>query len=664
LNAYKTILKLIVPLVIGILLGSYLELHFVIAFTLWSTLFIALLVLHFSAKQVYQLRSLIGYTISLLFLVTGILNYAIHSPRIKTNSIENNYLPNDKLIITLDELSYGTGSFYKSIASVNGIIRGRDTNVVSGRILFFGHKDFGLLETGDQLVIKSELNSIQNKGNPGEFNQEWFWFNHAITQQSFAQSTEIERIGHISTVSGFWGKVRNYLITELKRKVTPEVLGLTTALSLGDKSLLEKETRENFANAGAMHVLAVSGLHVGILLGIIQWLCKFIHFLQRNYRYLIVSIVVIWLYAMLTGMSPSVARAALMFTILAVGKANGKSFFSINSLMTSALLLLLWNPLLLYHIGFQLSYFAMFGISFFYEPIRQLLAIQNKWLRKIWEGTALGIAAQIGTAAISLYYFHQFPNYFILTNIIFIVLAGVALASVLLFFFLHPVPFLSDLIAEGINLIYGAIIWVVTLINKFPYAVAKGFTICLGSLLLFYCLLGFTIYFNKKRHLIAFIAGSISLFLVSNSFIYQRYSNLNKRELIALNHKYPVLLLKYPGGIFCFYDERANGDENSIAFDVDMYHKMSGGELSYFMVSKGNQGSLHTIIKDREITIETNDQFLSLSIDKTSFVLPKRNTKEISSNSDTLIIAGTFSKLYKGHSHHTLHKEGAFRFTF
>lgn len=664
MNAYKTILKLLIPLVLGIVLGSYVEFHFVIAFTLWSTLFIALLILHFSGKQVYQFRPVIGYTISALFFVTGILNYSLHSPLIKTNSIENNYLPHDRLIITLDELSFGAGNFYKSIASVNGVIRGRDTSAVTGKILFFGHKDFGFLETGDQLVIASKLIPIQNRGNPGEFNQESFWFNHAITQQSFAQSHEIEKIGHVSTLSGFWEKVRNYLITELTGKVSPEVLGLTTALSLGDKSLLDKETRENFANAGAMHVLAVSGLHVGILLGIIQWLCKFFYFLQRNYRYLIVSIVLIWLYAMLTGMSPSVSRAALMFTILALGKANGRSFFSINSLMTSALLLLLWNPLLLYHIGFQLSYFAMLGISFFYDPIRRLLAAENKWLRKLWEGTALGIAAQIGTAAISLYYFHQFPNYFILTNIIFIVLAGVALAAVLLFFVFHYIPYISDLIAEGINLIYGTIIWIVAMINKFPYAVAKGFTIGLFALILFYILLGLILYFKKKQRTKVFLATTLALFFVACSFIYQRYANLNKRELVALNHKYPVLLLKYPGGIYCFYDERAKGDENSIAFDVDVYHKMYGGELTYFMVPNKDKGNLLTTINSSEIEISATKEYLSLTLNDAAFILPKRNSKTVTINKSDVVIAGTFSKLYKGDIDHNLNKNGAFRYSF
>ena len=657
---YKTTLKLLIPLCIGILLGSILKLHLIVPFSIWCTLFLTLLILHFNGRGIYSFRKLIGINIVLLFLITGVFNYSLHSPELNYSNIENIYLPNDKVIVSINELNYGKGNFYKSISKVHGIIRGNDTITAEGKLLHYINKDFGFLETGDQLIIQSSIQKIKNKGNPGEFDQAFFWFNNGITHQTFSKSNEIIFINNIISFSGFWEKIRNYLTKEMEKQLSPEIVGLATALSLGDKSLLDKEIRENFANAGAMHVLAVSGLHVGILLGIVLWLCKLIPFLQKNYRYLYVSIVVIWFYAMLTGLSPSVARAALMFSILAIGRANGSQFFSLNSLLVSAIILLLWNPLLIYHIGFQLSYSAMLGISFFYKNISTFFYIQNKWIRKLWDGTALGIAAQIGTAPLSLYYFHQFPNYFILTNIIFIVLAGIALGVVLMFFVVHFIPFISDLIGELIDLIYGLIIAIVELINKLPFSVAKGYSISIISLLGFYIVLSLVIKYREKKVISHFIIAMACLLLFSSSFIYQRFENINSNELIILNHKYQVILLKYPGGTFCFYDSNAKGDEESIAFDVDSFHKKYGGNLHFEILPAVNSDKI-VLFEGSEYKIASKKNFTSVEKDNVKIILPKHGYKPSDLKPEEKVITGRFSRYYNNENAHNLTKKGAFR---
>jgi competence protein ComEC len=661
---YKTAIKTLIPLIIGIITGSFLQLELIIPFTLWCTFFITLLIVHFSGREIYNFRKLIGVNIMLLFFITGVLNYSLNSPKLNPKSIENVYLPQDKTLLTIEELNYGQGNFYKSISKVNGIVRGKDTLLVEGKILHFIHKDYGLLETGDLLSVSSLLQPITNKGNPGEFNQEAFWFNHFITLQTFSQANDVEIIGSTSTFSGFWENIRNYLIAELEKKVSPDVLGLVTALSLGDKSLLNKEVRENFANAGAMHVLAVSGLHVGILLGIIQYLCKFFSFLRKNYRYLYVSLVIIWLYAMLTGLSPSVSRAALMFSILAIGRANGNSFFSMNSLLVSALLLLLYNPLLIYHIGFQLSYFAMFGIVFFHKNICSIFYIENKWIRKIWDGTSLGIAAQIGTAPLSLYYFHQFPNFFMLTNIVFIVLAGVALGIVLLYFVVHFIPFISDLIAEGINLLYAIIIDFVGLINKLPFNIAKGFTVGVFSLIVFYLIVSLLIYFRQQQRIKPFTYALIALFFVATSFVYNRHDNLNAQEFIILNHKYQVVLVKYPGGTYCLYDQNAINDEESVAFDVDLFHKKYGGKIDFEVFPTEEKKYKQISFLNNEVNIITENHYTEISVNGKSIILPRKSylPKEIESSGT--IVSGFFSKFYKGKQDHNLQDSGAFRIKF
>lgn len=659
---YKTTIKLLLPLIIGIIFADFLPLETIILLTIWCTLFATLLIFHFSASNIYNLRKTIGINIIALLFVTGYTNFSIHSPTLNPQNIENIYLPGDNVLLTIAELNYGKGDYYKSISQVNQVIRNEDTINAEGKILHYIHKDFGLIETGYQIMITSQLNKIVNKGNPGEFDQESFWFNQNVLHQTFSSPQDVKLIGKTATFSGFWEKTRNYLINEMEKKIDPDVLGLVTALSLGDKTLLDKEVRENFANAGAMHVLAVSGLHVGILLGIIQYLCKFISFLRKNYRYLYVSLVIIWLYAMLTGLSPSVSRAALMFSLLAIGRANGQSFFSINSLLISAFILLLINPLLIYHIGFQLSYFAMFGIGFFYQNISNLFTIQNKWIRKIWDGTALGIAAQLGTAPLSLYYFHQFPNFFIITNILFIILAGLALGIVLLFFVVHFIPILSDIVAESISYTYTFILEIVALINQLPFHIARGFTISISILILFYATLATLVYFRKKQRFNPFMVSTITLFLIASSFVLSRYKNLNKQELIVLNHKYQVILLKFPGGTICFYDNNAKNNEESIAFDVDLFQKKYGGSLQYQVFPSEKDRYMKVEIRDKTIELKTEKYFTELSINEEKIILPRKNHLSPEVEIDARIIAGLFSKYYKGKLNHDLKKDGAFHY--
>jgi competence protein ComEC len=632
----------------------------IIPLTIWCTLFATLFIFHFSASRIYYARKIIGINIIVLLFITGFTNLSIHSPELNPKNVTNIYLPGDQLSLSIAELKYGQGDYYKSISRVNYLIRNKDTIRANGKILHYIHKDFGLIETGDQLKITSLLHPIENKGNPGEFNQEKFWFNQGVTRQIFSTPNEVELINKSFRLSGFWEKTRKYLIQELEQKLNPNVLGLVVALSLGDKTLLDKEVRENFANAGAMHVLAVSGLHVGILLGIIQYLCKFSSFLRKNYRYLYVSLTIIWLYALLTGLSPSVSRAAVMFTLLAIGRANGYSFFSIYSLLISAFVLLLINPFLIFHIGFQLSYFAMFGIAFFYNKINNFLAFENKWVRKLWNGTALGIAAQVGTAPLSLYYFHQFPNFFMVTNIIFILLAGIALGIVLLFLVFHFIPLISDMIAQGIDYLYLFILELVSLINEFPFHIASGFAIGLLSISLFYIILTALVYFREKQKYKPFVISLVGLMLVASSFIYSRYLNLNKEELVILNHKYHVVLLKYPGGIYCFYDYKAKNDEESVAFDVDLFHKKHGGTLNYEVLPSGPDQYKTITILDHKIKLKSNKNYTEFVINNEIIVLPKKSYLPDNVEEKAKIITGLFSPYYKGEPNHNLKKEGAF----
>src|SRR5690554_5649590 len=244
----------------------------------------------------------------------------------------------------------------------------------------------------------------------------------------------------------------------------------------------------------------------------------------------------LWCFAFLTGMSASVVRAVMMFSIMGFGQLMGKKFFGLHAIFASALLLLIFNPLVLFDIGFQLSYLAVLGISLFYQPIVKLFTSSHKIINWFWQGTVIGIAAQIGTVPISLIYFNQFPNYFLLTNIGLLVLAFIAFIGVLVLFISHLIPMLVDALSYLVNLIFDILTYFITWINSLPGEVSTGFTPHILQVALLYIAILFSLYQWQKGNFKKFIFTVLFLFVLSVSLIYNRENNKFKKELIVLNH--------------------------------------------------------------------------------------------------------------------------------
>ncbi|HEY9550802.1 MAG TPA: ComEC/Rec2 family competence protein, partial [Prevotella sp.] len=202
---------------------------------------------------------------------------------------------------------------------------------------------------------------------------------------------------------------------------------VAAAMSLGDKSRLSRSTKEHFSLAGASHLLALSGLHLGILYFMLTLL-----FLGLKRHVLVQALILtaIWTYVVLVGMSPSVLRAATMLTVYAFAALLNRQQMSVNALSMAAIVLLISNPYMLWDVGFQMSFMAVLGILLFYSPIygwvnkRFLYASR---LRPLWSMAAVSMAAQITTAPLVMYYFGNFSCYFLLTNLFAIPLATLVL---------------------------------------------------------------------------------------------------------------------------------------------------------------------------------------------------------------------------------------------
>ena len=389
------------------------------------------------------------------------------------------------------------------------------------------------------IIFHCKFNKIENIGYPGEFDSKYYWKNKRVYEIGFiTNESNIQCVKHTKQSPFSPITCRNKLTDILKSVLTGQELALANALILGERSLVTNETTQAFGDTGAMHILAVSGLHIGILLQIILRIFKLFQGWITKNQATIISLVLVWIYALITGFSPSVIRSVIMFSLLLIGDMKGKEKAELNILAFSAFVILCWKPLFLFDVGFQLSYAAMIGIYLFYPYLKNVVVSRFKILQMIIEGSMVGIAAQITTIPLTLYYFHQFPNYFILTNIalmafsFIILLLGMFLFS---FFWIPTLPFILGTILQKTMTL---MLWIVNFFSELPFATAKGFDLNKITLLLLYLGIIF-LYFTliQKKIKMLYIALLCNLCLAT--YIFQiRLTNINGK-LTYTHTSYP-----------------------------------------------------------------------------------------------------------------------------
>jgi competence protein ComEC len=442
------------------------------------------------------------------------------------------------------------------------------------------------LRAGDIVAAHVQLMPIQNKGNPGEFDSEAFWSRQNIYRMAFLSEEDLRFVDYKESgfLQSFWEDARRQCKEVLRKYLPQQVSGLAEALILGDKSRLSSEDRAAFSSAGAMHVLAVSGLHVGIVVYLLMFVFgKMPRILSRTQANLL-ALVLVWVYAFLTGMSPSVQRAAFMFTLLVLSQSFGRTHDPLNVLFFSAFVLILIDPLILYDIGFQLSYLAMLGILTMYKPLAALVFIRWKWLRKVWEGTAVGIAAQLTTVPLTLYYFHQFPNYFALSNLAVMLLSALILGLGIALFAMQFLHWLSSLIGFALGFLLFALLFSMQWIEQLPAAVATGFE--LNAFMLVACYLALLVFGLFHAHKKVRYGLAVVALILLSKLQYQRYANWSVRELVVFNHRQPVFCVKQASRIWCFYKNQEGVKEDAERLMAD-YSKVYPGTVSYIPLEEG-----------------------------------------------------------------------------
>jgi len=544
-NEYP-LFRLLISFIFGILTGHALK-TITIPLPIIISLFTLLIIWIFRPiiLRKFSWRYISGYAIGLLFFLMG-----IQLLWVKTDShLSNHYSKLDSVshyVVYINTPLIERKNSYKTVVNVKAAYQIHDTipKKVSGKIILYFDKECRpTLNYGDELLIANNLQSISGLGNPNEFDYANYLRQQNISHSMYLIRTDWLKTHHSSpnVIIQLSLYVRNALLKILEDfNFNEPEFAVASAILLGYDEYIDQDLRQLYAGSGAMHILCVSGLHVGIIFIIFNTLLKFIK--KYTYGDIIHSIIllfIIWSYALITGLSPSVFRAATMFSFITFGGIMNRKTSVYNSLAASAFVLLIYNPFLLFHIGFQLSYLAVLSILIF-QPRLSALVKCRTWLGiTIRDLVAVSIAAQLGTFPLAIYYFHQFPIYFILTNIIVIPLSFLVLTSGFANIFVYLIgsgsSYLGMLLTKGLYFTLQILNYSLELINAIPFAVRRDLFFTASDTLLIYLIIVFAslalIY--KRAVYIFLLLGTFIILMISNSW--ERFGVNQQSELVIYN---------------------------------------------------------------------------------------------------------------------------------
>lgn len=391
---------------------------------------------------------------------------------------------------------------------------------------------------GDVFITNNKLQLINKPLNAYQFNYRKFLSYKNIYHQQYIKKQEFGYSGHrlawYEHIEALAIRIRQYCDKALKRYIASEQEhSIAAALVLGVKHHLDEDLKQAYTNAGVTHILAVSGMHVGIIFGLLNlFLGRLKKIKHGKLMYVLSVLFILWLYAFVTGLSGSVSRAVTMFSLITIASNIGRNTNIYNTLASSAFLLLLWNPFLLMDVGFQLSYLAVISIVYLYPKLYPLYEAPNRVIDFLWQMTCVSVAAQVFTLPITLYHFHQYPTYGILASVLvvplgqFILQLGILVISVSWLpvvaewvgWFLQKLIWITNKIVFGIeNLDYAT----TSLVLNAPQALA------LGTFLLF------LVWFFEYRKFGYLVLAVLAYTFVSGSFIWQNYIQAKQRVFVV-----------------------------------------------------------------------------------------------------------------------------------
>lgn len=542
---------------VGILLAYYFQPHPKFVFGLLFFAFCAFVLAYFvsKSKEIYP----VYFGLATYFLAFGI---GASTQIIHTNSFqESNYIHSKTVFekshlvaVTVREKLRSSSFNDRYIVLVNKI----DDSVKTGRILLNVRKDSlnHPFEIGTHLQFKGDLYKNSVAKNPNQFDYGKYLEGKQIYAQIYADASEL-KIGSIieKDVWYYTSRLRSKIIQNLeKSNFNKAELNVAIALILGQQQDISPEIIKDYQFAGAVHILSVSGLHIGFILLFVTFLLKpFPNTRRGSFIKLIIILFSLFSFGLIAGLAPSVLRSVTMFSFVAIGMYLRRSTNIFHTLLVSMLLILLFEPSFLFDVGFQLSYLALFFILWLQPLLSQLWKPKNILLKYFWDILTVSFAAQIGAFPLSIYYFHQFPGLFFVTNLVIIPFLSVIMALGVLVMVLAAFDYVPLFLAKALE-------WSIFILNKIINAIASleqfiiqdipfNWQLLLSVNLL---IIAAILWFKKPSfNRLVFVLIAVIVFQIS--YFETHLTIQNQEELVVFNSKKNTLIAERKGENITIY---------------------------------------------------------------------------------------------------------------
>jgi competence protein ComEC len=508
---------------------------------LFGTAGLVLLISFFySGYSGYRFAIIHGIAIGFVFFALGSLLTWYQDTRHHNDWFGKYYKQGDLVKVTLQEPLVEKTNSYKALATVTALKENNKVIPAGGDVIIYFKKDsLPPLDYGSQIIFSTPLQEIKNAGNPGGFDYKRYCLFNNITHQVYVTSDDFIVLAkkNKNLLNQVLFSIRKKVLLVLSRYIHGEKeRGLAEAILIGYKDDLDKNLVQSYTNTGVVHIIAISGLHLGLIYWLLVQLLK--PFRRKKFFSWLNAIVIIsglWLFSLLAGGQPSVLRSAVMFTCIVLAQSFSRKTSIYNTLALSAFILLCINPFWLWDVGFQLSYAAVLSIVIFMKPIYNWFYIKNKALDFIWKINAVSIAAQLLTTPISIYHFHQFPDFFLLTNFVAVPLSGIVVLGEIFLCTISFIPFLASFTGK----IMSGLIWFmnsyIERIEALPYSLWDKMQISvLQAALLIIAVAGFGYWLlEKKKQGIWIGVFAVLIFVSLRSLSF--YNAKQQQKLIVYN---------------------------------------------------------------------------------------------------------------------------------
>lgn len=592
-SARIPLVRLLVPFLLGIIACYCFRLSFSLA------IFLLLIFVCISGLIAYRKllkRSLNwsgvdGILISFALFFSGL---GICSLQMKSDATDLSPQNENALLVTLMNDPVIKERSVKLFVEVHAA-KSEQWNAVNKKMLVYLQRDprAEKLKYGDELLLHAIPAEVEGPKNPEEFDYKSWLERKGIHEQAYGKPGEWQLIseGNGNFFKSQALNLRRYFLGKLQSYgFSSPVFGVAAALLLGASDQLDPGTIQAYSASGTLHVLSVSGMHVALVYIV---LLKLLAPLERSIRLkwlsILLQLLFLWFYATLTGLCPSVLRSVTMLSVVIAGRAFNRNAHILNSLAASALILLLFDPLLLFDIGFQLSYLAVGGIVLLQPKLENLwepdaATFKGKILKHGWTLVSVTLVAQVFTFPIGLYYFGQFPTYFILSNLVVIPLSTIAMYAGLFLLIISPIALLAKPVAVLFGFLVELLNACVAGIEHLPGAVLHSAKWDKVEMLAMYLAIIFLLVFliRKQKAFLRFGMAAFLLMLVLVACDSRK--NLSRREIVFFNvNKASVIAVVNGNDLVLLTDTTLLKRKGDIDFHVEPFLKSKGIEAPDFI---------------------------------------------------------------------------------